>query len=100
VVRRIGAKLGGAGVDGLVHRPDAKPLAQQAHPVLPSELRPQRSQLPVGKAGPLGLAQQRRVQHGRALDLGAKIDQARDLIHEPRVDSRRSNDFANRRSEP
>ena len=64
VVRRARRELGGAGVDGLVDRPDAEPVAQRPHPVLAGELRPQRGDLPVGQAGPLGPAQQRLVEHG------------------------------------
>ena len=50
VVRRAGGELGGAGVDGLVDRPDAEPPAQRPDAVLTGQLRPQRGDLPVGQA--------------------------------------------------
>ena len=60
VVRRAGGELGGAGVDGLVDRPDAEPPAQRPDAVLTGELRAQRRDLPVGQPVPLGPAQQLR----------------------------------------
>ena len=86
VVRRARRELGGARVDGLVDRPDAEPVPQRAHPVLAGELRAQRGELAVRDAGPLGPAQQRRVEHRRVLDLGAQLGERRDLVDEPRVD--------------
>ena len=59
VVRGARGELGGAGVDGLVDRPHAQPVAQRAHTVLAGELRAQRGELAVGEARPLGPAQQR-----------------------------------------
>ena len=72
VVRRARGELGGAGVDGLVDRPDAEPVAQGAHAVLAGELRAQRGELAVGEPGALGPAQQRLVEHRRVASISAR----------------------------
>ena len=83
VVRRAGGELGGAGVDGLVDRPDAQPPAQRPDAVLTGQLRPQRGDLPVGQAVPLGPAQQLRREGRRVADRSPTSRDQRDLVDEP-----------------
>ena len=87
VVRRAGGELGGAGVDGLVDRPDAQPPAQRPDAVLTGELRPQRRDLAVGQPEALRPAQQLRGEGRRVADLLADLVDQRDLVDEPRVET-------------
>jgi hypothetical protein len=87
VVRRGGGELGGTGVHGLVDRPDAEAPAQHPDAVLTGQLRPQRGDLPVRQAEPLGPAQQFRSEGRRVVDGVAHLVDQRDLVDEPRVEA-------------
>jgi hypothetical protein len=56
-------------------------------PSSPGQLGPQRGDLPVGQAVPLGPAQQLRGEGRRVADLVADLADQRDLVDEPRVEA-------------
>ena len=88
-VGRVGLELGGAGVDGLERGHDAPLLAFAANGHLVRA--PDRGQLPVGKAGLLGLAQQPVVDPLQPVCLAQPLFQPDDLLQvleEPGVDVR------------
>ena len=96
VVRRGGGELGGAGVDGLVDRPDAQAPAQHPDAVLTGQLRPERGDLAVGQPVPLGPAQQLRGEGRRVADLGPDLGDQRDLVDEPWIKTTGSRDLFDR----
>ena len=85
VVRRRRGELGRAGVDGLVDRAHPEGVPHAADDGLRHT--PQRGELDVAEAVPLGQPQQRRRELGRRDDpVGDRVDQ-RHLVEEPRVDA-------------
>ena len=98
VVRRRRGELGGAGVDGLVDRPDPERLADAADDVLahPADL----AELGVGEAVPLGEAQQSPRQPGRGGDLVGDLVDQEELVDEPRVDPGGVEDLLRRSRRP
>src|ERR1700727_2398312 len=68
VVRRRGLELRGTGVHGLVHRMDAEPPPQRAHPILAGQFWSQRCDLTVRQPAVLTPAQQVAVEHGGVAD--------------------------------
>jgi hypothetical protein len=84
VVRRPRRELGGAGVDGLVHRTNAESVAHSpdhvgGHP-------PQPADLLVGEAVPLGPPQQGGSELVGVEDLESHLVDQQQLVDEPRVD--------------
>ena len=100
VVGRLGLELRRAGVHRLVHRVDAEPRAQRAHPVLPRQFRPQRGDLAVREPAVLGPPQQVGVEHRGVAQLGAQLAQLADLGDEPRVDTAGLGDLLDRGAQP
>ena len=84
MVRSAGGELRGAGVDGLVDRPNPQRPADPAHHVLAQV--PQARDLSVGEAVPLRRTQQVRGQLRRGLDQGCDLQDQHELIDKPRID--------------
>ena len=79
-----GSELSGAGVNGLVDRPNPQRPADPAHHVLAQV--PQGGDLSVGEAVPLGRTQYLGGQLRRGLDQRCDLQDQHELIDKPRID--------------